>query len=332
VWLIAPYLVIPPAAFAQDALWRSYYTSAQRQYQEGNYAEARKLLDSAQKAAFETDETLSTYFYLAHVCVRSEQYQDAENYYKIVLNGLGTKAWAVLRPPDGTPEWEQNSEKVENATDSKHFLAILDKKPPQLLAVKLAKPITIVDVLSDYGTMLQMTKRYEEAEQAYRQALILSDCRPDQATNYEARLLQKLQVLYDLEGRTADKESVGRQLAMARNDSMPDFDALVNQTIKRLDQFGRNPLSLAIRLNNLALFCATHGDYGRAETLFNRSLSCLNDHPVRGKKDRQIILSNYCDLLLAMGRVAEANNLGREVSALASISDSSDSDPATHSH
>jgi hypothetical protein len=244
-----------------------------------------------------------------------------------VLHELGTKTWAVLRPPDGTPEWEQSASRVETATDKSRFLAVLDKKPPKLLAVKLAKPITIVDVLADYGTLLQGMKRYGEAEWAFRQALVLSDCRPDQAISYEVRLLQKLKVLYELQGRDTEMESVSKELAAARNVSIPDFDVLVSQTIKGLDRFGHNPRSLAIRLNNLALFCATHGDYARAQTLFNRSLSCLSEHPNRNKSDRKIILSNYSDLLLAMGRVSEANNVNQQASALPGAAEVADNDP-----
>jgi len=304
-------LPISPA-IAQDALWRSYYTSAQKAYQQGNFGEAEDLLLTALNAATKTDESLSTYYYLAQVCVRRQHFADADRNFKIVLDGLGTKTWAVLRPPDGTPDWEQSPNNIRQTEDSTAFHSVLKRKPPQLLTIKLAKPITIVDVLADFGTLLQLSKRYPEAENAYRQALVLSDCRPDQATNYEVRLLQKLSVLYQLEGRTAEGEAVNQQLALARNESVPDFDQLVSDTIKSLDRFGGNRHSQAVRLNNLALFCATHGDYGKAQSLFNRAVSCLNEQPGKHGKDRALILNNYSDLLLAMGRVSEAANVNRE--------------------
>lgn len=313
--------VCTTTALAQDALWRSYYTSAQKEYQQGNYGETETLLRMALKAACKTDESLSAFFYLAHVCVKRQNYEEAERYYRIVLDGLGTKTWAVLRPPDGTPEWEQSPTDIQSTADTEHFFAMLKHRPQQLLTVKLAKPITIIDVLIDYGTLMQTMKRYQDSEQAFRQALILSDCRPDQAVNYEIKLLQRLAVLYQLQGRKAEGTAVDAQLCNARNSVIPNFDQVVSETIQKLDKIGHNPHALAIRLNNLALFCATHGDYTKAQTLFNRALSCLSEHPHWHKKDRALILNNYSDLLLAMGRVTEASNLLRESSALSSLPD-----------
>jgi tetratricopeptide (TPR) repeat protein len=303
---------------AQDALWRSYYTAAQGAYQKGAYPESESLLKTALDASIKSDESLSTYYYLAHVYVKSQNYPKAEECYKTVLDNLGTKVWGVLRPPDGTPEWEQNPDKIEIASDNKRFLSVLNKRPPQLISVQLAKPITIIDVLGDYGTLMQIQNRYLEAETSYRQALTLIDCRPDLAGTYEMRILQRLASLYQAQGRTAEEKSVAHQLLVARNDSIPDFDELVAKTIKNLDHFAHNPDSLAIRLNNLAIFCSTHGDYGRAQSLFNRALSCLEQSPARHKKDRAVILRNYSDLLLAMGRVSEATNLSKEAVGLGS--------------
>lgn len=316
---MAAFIFLAQAANAQDAIWRSYYSAAQKEYQRGDLGEAESLLTTALNSTNKTDESLSTYYYLAHVCEKREHFEDAIRYYRVVLDGLGTKTWAVLRPPDGTPDWEQRPENVEQTADSAEFYAVLKKKPPQLLSIKLAKPITIVDVLADFGTLMQVTKRYNDAETAYRQALILSDCRPDQATNYEVRLLQKLSVLYEIEGRAPEHDAVSQQLAIARNASLPDFDRVISDTIKGLDRFGRDPHSQAIRLNNLALFCATHGDYAKAQSLFNRAVSCLNEHPNRHKRDRAIVLGNYSDLLLAMGRVTEATNINREVTSLGNV-------------
>ena len=56
---------------------------------------------------------------------------------------------------------------VEYTSDGSQFYALLNKKPPPLLSIKLAKPITIVDVLADYGTLLQMEKRYPDAEKPF---------------------------------------------------------------------------------------------------------------------------------------------------------------------
>jgi hypothetical protein len=45
----------------------------------------------------------------------------------------------------------------------------------------------------------------------------------------------------------------------------------------------------------------------------------LNEHPNRHKRDRAIVLGNYSDLLLAMGRVTEATNINREVTSLGNV-------------
>lgn len=308
---------------AQDALWRTYYSAAQKEYQRGNLGESESLLQTALSASTKTDESLSAYFYLAHVCVRQEKFDEAERCYKILLDGLGTKTWAVLRPPDGTPDWEQTAAEVEQTSETSTFKALLKKRPPQLLSVRLAKPITIVDVLGDYGTLLQLMKRYDEAERCIRQALILADCRPDQAVNYEAKLLQKLSLLYAAQGRAAEREAVDHQLVVARNVSMPDFDKVVNNALKAVDRLGHNSHSQAIRFNNLALFCATHGDYARAQSLFNRAISCMNESPERHKKDRALILSNYSDLLLAMGLFSEGTQLNQQATSLAGLTEDS---------
>ena len=309
-------LSIPYAVLAQTAIWKTYYCSAQREYQKGNLIAAESLLLEALHAECQPDESLSTYYYLAHICTRREHFEDAEKYYGTLLQELGTKTWAVLRPPDGTPDWEQDSSTVDFTSDGSEFYALLNKKPPPLLSIKLAKPITIVDVLADYGTLLQMEKNYPEAEKAFRQALILSDCRPDQAKNYEVGLLQKLSVLYSLEGRTQESDIVMQQLTAARNNSIPNFEEIVDNTIKGLNRFGRNTRTLAIRLNNLGLFCATHGDYGRAQDLFSRALSCLNDKPSANKKEKAIIIGNLADLYLAMGKVSEASDLNKQAISL----------------
>jgi tetratricopeptide (TPR) repeat protein len=314
-----------PSSLAQNALWRSYYGAAQRAYQEGNYTESQDLLLTALNSASTSDETLSTYFYLAHSDVKCGNFTDAEKYYRMLLEDLGTKTWAVVRPPDGTPDWDENASKVEQAVDGNSFYSVLQKKPPQLLSVRLAKPIAIVDVLSDYGTFLQLTKRYPEAEAAYTRALWLSDCRPDQAANYELKILQKLSVLYHLQSKTAQEDAVNRQLLTARNAAVPDFDHILSETIKGLDRFGHNPRAQAIRLNNLALFCATHGDYAKAEALFNRALSCIGEQSGRHKKDRALILSNYSDLLMAMGRVSDAAAINKGATPLTMAPDTKQS-------
>jgi tetratricopeptide (TPR) repeat protein len=315
LFIVASLLLSQPAK-AQDALWRSYYTSAQSEYQRENYIAAKSYLSVATRVACKTDETLSTYYYLANICVKTGDLDEAEKYYRMVLEALGTKTWAVLRPPDGTPEWDQSATITEQTADGAHFLSLLSKAPPELLTMKLAKPITIVDVLSDYGSLLLAQKRFEQAEEAFNQALILADCRPDLAVNYEIKVLQKLCVLYELQGRKTEAESVKQQLSVARNTSIPDFDKLVGDTIASLDRLRHSSEVLAIRLNNLALFCAAHGDYARAQSLLQRAVSCLGEKPTQHKKERARILHNYSDLLLAMGRSAEANALTHEAALL----------------
>lgn len=298
-------------AQAQDALWRSYYLSAQKEYQAEDFVSARSFMNAALKVASNPDETLSTYYYLAHLCAKTGAMDEAANYYHFLLDQLGTKTWGVLRTPDGTPEWDQTASLTEQTSDGKRFLTLLNKRPPQLLTVRLAKPITIVDVLTDYANLLMAMRRYDDAEETFKRALSLSDCRPDQALNYEVKLLQRLCVLYDLQGRTVEENALKQRLAVERNAYVPNFDNEVNNTIHKLNR-SNNSKALAIRLNNLALFCATHGDYVRAQSLFERSLGCMSDKPNRLRTERAKILNNYSDLLLAMGRASEATSMARQ--------------------
>ena len=76
-------------------MWKTYYCSAQREYQHGNLGDAETYLLEALHSASQVDQSLSTYFYLAHICTRREHFQDAEQYYNVLLKELGTKTWAV---------------------------------------------------------------------------------------------------------------------------------------------------------------------------------------------------------------------------------------------
>lgn len=307
-------------AMAQDVLWQSYYTSAQNAYQKGEYEEAARLLNSALNAATKTDESLSTYYYLAHVYEKLNRLEDAQRYYRDVLEELGTKTWAVLRPPDGTPDWDQSAEVVEDAFNTTRFMKVINTRPEPLLSVRLAKPITIVDVLCDYGQLMQQLKQYQDAERTFRQALVLADCRPDHAVTYKVRILERLNILYDLENRGDEQKAIGQELVAARSSAFPDFDKVVAQTIHKVDKFGSNQHQLAIKFNNLALFCATHGDYARAQTLFSRALVASNNLHGRAAEDRATILRNYSDLLQVLGRSTEAVSISSKANAIANSS------------
>ncbi len=102
VALLALWLV-PQQARAQDALWKSFYERAQNEYQHGDFVVAKSMLLMAYNHSTKADESLTALYYLAHTCVKCKDYPEAEKYYSTLIDELGTKTWAVLRPPDGTP-------------------------------------------------------------------------------------------------------------------------------------------------------------------------------------------------------------------------------------
>ncbi len=126
------------------------------------------------------------------------------------------------------PDWEQDATDVDSTAAADQFLKALNKRPAMLLKMRLAKPVTIVDVLIDYGSLLQTEERLSSAETAYKQALSLADCRPDQAVNYNIRVMQKLAVVFDLEGKPTEAAAVNQQLYVTRNSAIPNFDQIVS--------------------------------------------------------------------------------------------------------
>ena len=298
-----PVLIVVPVA-AQDAVWRSYFGQAQKSYQSGNYADAEKLLTSALDAARKYDDSLNTFFYLAHTLEKQGQYAQAEGYYKTVLEYLGPKVWATMRLPEGTLEWDQTSSVDSDALNSTQFVQQFPhQKEP--FHTRLAKPITTVDVLADLASLFQLEHKYDQAEQTFRQALELSEHRPNAASISQTQLMQKLATLYNTEGKSAESAALLKQLDDVRNACFPGFNQLVEKNLNDLDRFGKNGVLVATRLNNLALFCATHGDYIRAEMLYNRALENCKTSPVE-RRDVAIIVRNFADLLQAMGRNDEA--------------------------
>jgi len=301
---------------AQDALWRTYFVSAEKAYQQGNYKECKALLDSAVGAARKYDDSLIAYYYLGRVCERLDNLKDAENNYRTVLDNLGPKIWATLRPPEGTLDWEQT-----DTIDSQHTLSSTEfvkhfrhHKAP--LQSRLAKPITTVDVLTDLGLLMQEQNRIQEAEQMFRQALMLSELRSETAATSQPKILQRLAKLYATQNRKIESDAVYRQLEELRAKSMPGFDQLVDKNVKDINRLGKNRVLTATRLNNLALFCAIHGDYAKASSLYGRALeNCDRD---ANKADMMIIMRNYADLLEAMGKNEEAKRFLVQAGGLSS--------------
>lgn len=302
---------------AQDALWRSYFTSAQQAYHRGDYEGAEKFLNRAQDSARRTDDSLTTFYYLARCCEKLGNYEQAERNYRTVLDHLGPKIWATLRPPDGAPTWDDivDSSEAERTLSEPEYVRMLGNRK-QPMQSRLAKPITTVDVLTDLGLLYQEQKRYQEAEQSLRQALVLSELRTESIPFTQPRILQRLASLYAFQGRKEESDAILAQLKDLRAKSMPEFDQLVQKNIRALDRFGANHDLVATKLNNLALFCATHGDYSRADTLYNRALANCDPNTVHKHPDAAIILRNYADLLEAMGRTDEARKILRHADGI----------------
>jgi tetratricopeptide (TPR) repeat protein len=301
---------------AQDALWRTYFNSAEKSYQLGNYKECEALLNSASNAARKYDDSLITYYYLGRVTERLNKPQEAESHYRTVLDNLGPKIWATLRPPDGTIEWDQTeSIESEHTLSSRDFFKrFRNQKLP--LQSRLAKPITTVDVLTDLGLLMQDQNRTQEAEQMFRQALMLSELRSETAASTQPRILQRLAKLYASENRKTESDALYKQLEEMRAKSTPGFDQLVDRNVRDINRIGKNKVLTATRLNNLALFCATHGDYMKASDLYTRALETSDIHT--NNRDMLIIMRNYADLLEAMGKNEEAKRFLKQADGLGS--------------
>lgn len=316
--LIAIVIACVPAQ-AQDALWRTYFMSAEKSYQQGNFKECLALLNSASGAARKYDDSLITYYYLARVDERLDNLKDAETNYRTVLDNLGPKIWATLRPPDGTQDWDQTE-----TLDSQHTLSSTDfiktfRHHKQPLQSRLAKPITTCDVLTDLGLLMQQQNRIQEAEQMFRQALMLSELRSETAATAQPKILQRLAKLYATQDRKTESDALYRQLEELRAKSMPGFDQLVDKNIKDINKLGKNRVLTATRLNNLALFCSIHGDYAKASSLYTRALeNCDRD---ANKTDMTIIMRNYADLLEAMGKNEEAKRFLTQAGGLRTYAD-----------
>jgi tetratricopeptide (TPR) repeat protein len=307
------------SVLAQDALWRSYFAAAQKAYQGGQYEESEKLLNSAAESARKMDDSLTTYYYLGRVLERRNDFEQAEKDYRTVLEYLGPKVWATLRPPDGTPAWDEtDSLESEKALSIREFLLSF-RHIKQPLQSKLAKPITTVDVLTNLGFLYQDQHRNQEAEQMLRQALVLSELRTESIPLTQPRILQRLAVLYTSEGRKSESDALLRQLDDLRNKSIPEFDQLVQKSIRDVDKMGKNHAVVTTRLNNLALFCATHGDYGRADSLYSRALE--NTQGVNNS-DLVVVYRNYADLLEAMGRNDDARKYIKQADGMSNVAQS----------
>ncbi len=316
---IAMFLLSCPASQAQDALWRTYFNSAEKAYQLGDYKECETLLNSASGAARKYDDSLITYYYLGRVTERLNRPQEAETHYRTVLDNLGPKIWATLRPPDGTLEWDQTEsiESEHTLTSRDFFKRFRNQRQP--LQSRLAKPITTVDVLIDLGLLMQDQNRNQEAEQMFRQALMLSELRSETAASTQPRILQRLAKLYATQNRKTESDALYKQLEEIRAKSTPGFDLLVDQNVKDINRIGKNKVLTATRLNNLALFCATHGDYMKASALYTRSLETCDTQT--NNRDMLIIMRNYADLLEAMGKNEEAKRFLRQAEGLGSVAE-----------
>lgn len=307
------------SAQAQDALYRTYFTSAEKAYQQGNYKDCQELLNSAVGAARKYDDSLIAYYYLGRVCERLDKLKEAETNYRTVLDNLGPKIWATLRPPEGTLDWEQTE-----SIDSQHTLSSSDflkhfRHHRAPLQSRLAKPITTVDILTDLGLLMQEENRTQEAEQMFRQALMLSELRSESAITAQPKILQRLAKLYATQNRKMESDAVYRQLEELRAKSMPGFDQLVDKNVKDINRLGKNRVLTATRLNNLALFCSIHGDYAKASSLYGRALeNCDKD---ANKADMMIIMRNYADLLEAMGKNEEAKRFLVQAGGLNNLAD-----------
>ncbi len=307
------------AAQGQDALWRTYFVSAEHAYQHGHYQDCEMLLNSAVGASRKYDDSLIAHYYLARVCERLDKTGEAEKNYRIVLDNLGPKIWATLRPPDGALDWDQmQSIESEHTLSSADFLKhFRHQKAP--LQTRLAKPITTVDVLTDLGLLMQEQNRNQEAEQMFRQALMLSELRSETAISAQPRILQRLAKLYASENRKMESDALYKQLEELRAKTMPEFEQLVDKNVKDINRLGKNRLLTATRLNNLALFCSTHGDYPRASSLYGRALeNCDKD---ANKTDMMIIMRNYADLLEAMGKNEEAKRFLVQAGGIGDLND-----------
>lgn len=314
----ALFSAMPPCS-AQDALWRTYFNSAEKAYQVGNYKESENLLNSASLAARKYDDSLITYYYLGRVTERLGKPQEAESHYRTVLDNLGPKIWATLRPPDGTLDWDrvESIESEHTLTSRDFFKHFRSQKAP--LQSRLAKPITTVDVLVDLGLLMQEQNRSQEAEQMFRQALMLSELRSETAANTQPRILQRLAKLYASQNRQTESDALYKQLDEIRAKSNPGFDQLVDKNVKDINRIGKNKVLTATRLNNLALFCATHGDYVKASDLYTRALENSDVHT--NNRDMLIIMRNYADLLEAMGKNEEAKRFLKQADGLNNVAE-----------
>ena len=152
------------------------------------------------------DDSLTTFYYLGRVYEKLGNLAEAERDYRTVLDYLGPKVWAVLRPPDGTPAWDEvDGLDTEQTLTAHEFVRMLghQKQPMQS---KLAKPITTVDVLTDLGLLYQEQEKLTEAEQMYRQALMLSELRTESIPFTQPRILQRLASLYAIQGRKVESD------------------------------------------------------------------------------------------------------------------------------
>jgi tetratricopeptide (TPR) repeat protein len=289
----------------QDLLWRTYFNSAQKEYAKGNFDEAEKLLNAALNVARKYDDSVTVFYYLAKTAERRGDLQKAEGHYETVLEYLGPKVWATLRPPEGALEWEDNANVDSDALlSSTEFVHQLPKRKEPYVG-RLAKPITTVDVLTDIGTLFHREHKDVDAEKAYRQALQLVEHRPNASNIGQAGIMQKLSDLYTSEGKDPEAQALRSHMTEVNNEAFPDFSKIVEKNLRERERFGANTVQVSTRLNNLALYCATHGDYVRAELLYKRALENCKVTPV-SKKSVAVILRNYADLLQSLGRHDEA--------------------------
>jgi len=105
-------------ALSQEALWRSYYTTAQKEYQQGNLIESESLLNAALQAACKTDESLSTYFYLAHVSMKRDRFAEAEK----CCGSEVSSTLPRLCSQSGVPSGGRNTAQVFVPNDSSKIL------------------------------------------------------------------------------------------------------------------------------------------------------------------------------------------------------------------
>jgi len=275
-----------PSSFREELAWQQLERDGQRQWDQGNHAEAERLFTQAVQQAEkfgESDKRLtSSLMKLAGL------YQDQGKEKQAQEVAQRIESIQAQHPAQQLGDAETNLNELVDVT--------LGLVPKVLRKEEWAEYHKLTEKLSHLAVLCEERNDYDKAEELFKKELDIERQTLGQDSPDVARTLSNLAALYHkYAGRFEEAEKLYQQALFIRE-----------------KEFGKNNPEVAGSLLSLALLCENEGKYALSQELYNRALGIYKTKYGMEHADVATTLAGMAELYRVQGKFDQAEPLYKQ--------------------